>query len=238
MSCEYIETYTGRKANILAPTPEMFSIIDIAHALSSQCRYSGHTKYHYSVAQHCSLLAKWLEAHGGTALDCLQVLMHDAPEAYLVDIPRPIKQHMPEYRVWEAGIDKAIREWMGWSNFVVPEIQEKLDNRIIIDERVQLMSVSGNDWGTGDLKPLGVLIYPVSPKFAKEQFLRLYAKYSLAICGAPMYHRDQPIHVTGSQGNSLTVMELDVRGGVARQVRSHSSPWIHDKFKVGDGDEH
>src|ERR1035437_402751 len=94
----FIETYTGRAFWPLEPTMDALSVIDIAHALSNQCRYSGHVQFFYSVAQHCCLLAGWLADHGGSALDCLQILMHDAPEAYLVDIPRPVKQYMPQYR--------------------------------------------------------------------------------------------------------------------------------------------
>src|ERR1700743_459210 len=126
-SATFIETYTGRAFWPLSPTPEAISIIDIAHALSNQCRYSGHVRFFYSVAQHCCLLAQWLEANGGSALDCLQILMHDAPEGYLVDIPRPVKQYMPEYRVWDHRINEAIRQWMGWTDLELPTRQDELD---------------------------------------------------------------------------------------------------------------
>src|ERR1035437_8998322 len=62
----FIETYTGRAFWPLAPTMDALSIIDIAHALRNQCRYSGHVQYFYSVAQHCCLLATWLANHGGS----------------------------------------------------------------------------------------------------------------------------------------------------------------------------
>src|ERR1035437_7115321 len=106
----FIETYTGRAFWPLAPTADALAVIDIAHALSNQCRYSGHVVFFYSVAQHCCLLASWVVSHGGSALDALQILMHDAPEAYLVDIPRPIKQYIPEYRLWDHNINYVIRE--------------------------------------------------------------------------------------------------------------------------------
>src|ERR1035437_9682530 len=109
----FIETYTGRAFWPLEPTMDALSVIDIAHAVSNQCRYSGHVQFFYSVAQHCCLLAGWFADHGGSALLCLQILLHDAREPYLVDIPRPVKQYMPQFRVWDRDINDVIREWLG-----------------------------------------------------------------------------------------------------------------------------
>jgi len=163
----YIETYTGKAFFPLEPTVKDISIIDIAHHLANQCRYSGATAWHYSTAQHCCLLADYVEANNGSPLDCYQMLMHDAPEAYLVDIPRPVKQFMPEYRKWDKAINSVIREWLGISHVPVPPWQDDLDSRVIVDERAQVMSDSGNDWGH-DLKPLGVVIEPWLPRIAEQ----------------------------------------------------------------------
>ena len=253
-AAEFIETYTGRAFYPLKPTMDALSIIDIAHALSNQCRYAGHVQWFYSVAQHCCLLAKWLSEHGGTPLDCLQILMHDAPEAYLVDIPRPVKQHMPQYRLWDHEINEVIREWMGWKKLPMLAIQDELDSRIIVDERAALMSRSGLTWGHhGD--PIGIEITNWTPAEAEQTFLMMYAAYSKPVYGSHQYINynwgNLPgLAVVNSDMKSvLDVMEVDVRGHVARLklrddegivVRDTTGgvfprpqwKWMHGKFEV------
>lgn len=227
----FIETYTGRAFYPLHPIKEALSIIDIAHALSNQGRYSGHTAFFYPVAQHCCLLAAYVTNHGGSALDALQILMHDSPEAYLIDMPRPVKQHMPEYRTWDNAINSVIRSWMGWDGIPIPHWQDELDSRIIVDERAQLMSKSGNDWGH-KLEPLGIGIEPWSPEEAERTFLTQYAAYSHAVDGKHWYlNSDWNIpakvyHEASSDSAEIAdVMEVDIRGGVAR-IRLRDSDGI------------
>jgi hypothetical protein len=251
----FIETYTGRAFWPLEPTMDALSVIDIAHALSNQCRYSGHVQFFYSVAQHCCLLAAWLSAHGGSALDCLQILMHDAPEAYLVDIPRPVKQYMPQYRVWDHGINDVIREWMGWKDLPMLAIQDELDSRVIVDERAALMSRSGLDWGH-HLEPVGIRIEPWGPHQAEKQFLMQYAAYSKEVYGSYQYINHEwgiPVQILHEGGsdmkNPTDLIEVDVKGGVGRMrvrddegiiVRDTSGGmfpraqwrWEHGKFEV------
>lgn len=219
---DFIETYTGRAFWPLKPTVDALSIIDIAHALSNQCRYSGHVKFFYSVAQHCCLLAEWLSDNGGSALDCLQILMHDAPEAYLVDIPRPVKQFMPQYRVWDHAINHVVREWMGWSDLPMLAIQDELDSRIIVDERAALMSNSGLDWGH-TMKPVGVNIAPWTPAEAEKTFLMQYAAYSKEVYGTYQYVNHEwglPVSIhyetNSDHKRTLDVVEVDVKGRVGR----------------------
>jgi len=219
---DFIQTYTGRAFWPLKPTMEALSVIDIAHALSNQCRYSGHVNFFYSVAQHCCLLASWLSERGHSPLDCLQMLMHDAPEAYLVDIPRPVKQFMPQYRVWDHAINDVIREWMGWKDLPIPSFQDDLDSRIIVDERAALMDCS-LDW-QHSREPVGVNIIPWSPMEAERQFLIQYAAYSRAAYGQHFYINEQwsiPVAITYESASDCPtsgrdLMEVDVRGGVAR----------------------
>lgn len=104
-----IRTFTGIYINVFEPTPEMICIEDIAHALSMQCRFGGHLPYFYSVAQHsasCCALAS--PAHK------LAALLHDASEAYLLDIPRPIKKRLANYKEIEDGLMKVIAAKYGF----------------------------------------------------------------------------------------------------------------------------
>lgn len=84
---------SGVLFDVFAPKEEDIDINDIAHALSNLCRYGGHSPKFYSVAQHsvlCSLKGKNLQEQ-------LELLMHDASEAYLIDLPKPIKMQIPQY---------------------------------------------------------------------------------------------------------------------------------------------
>ncbi len=94
-----IRTFTGKWVNVFDPKPEMFCIEDIAHALSHQCRFGGHLPQFYSVAQHsvmCSRLVS--KPHKKPAL------MHDSSEAFLLDIPRPIKKKLSNYKEVEHNL--------------------------------------------------------------------------------------------------------------------------------------
>ena len=82
----FITTYTGKKFHYLNPSPEEIDIVDIAHALSLSCRFRGHCKWFYSVAEHSVRVAEIV-----TPVFQLEALLHDAAEAYIPDIPRPIK---------------------------------------------------------------------------------------------------------------------------------------------------
>ena len=104
-----IRTFTGIYMNVFEPTPEMICIEDIAHALSQICRFGGHLPVFYSVAEHswyCSQLVK--PEHQ------LAALMHDASEAYLLDIPRPIKNQLTNYKEIEHKLMLLIAEKFGF----------------------------------------------------------------------------------------------------------------------------
>lgn len=86
-----IETFSGRVIRPLSPDPEDICIEDIAHSLANSCRFTGHTRQFYSVAQHSFLVADLLSIKGFSELG-LHGLLHDASEAYLSDIARPVKR--------------------------------------------------------------------------------------------------------------------------------------------------
>jgi hypothetical protein len=101
-----IRTFSGIYMNVFEPTLEMICIEDIAHALSYQCRFGGHLPKFYSVAQHslnCSYLIEDRELK-------LAGLLHDASEAYLLDIPRPIKHRLSNYKEIEDKLMRLIAE--------------------------------------------------------------------------------------------------------------------------------
>ena len=93
----YITTYTGNHFNPIEPDSSLIDIRDIAHALSMACRGNGHVTSFFSVAQHCVNCAREAEARNLSRRVILACLLHDAAEAYLSDVPRPLKSFMPQY---------------------------------------------------------------------------------------------------------------------------------------------
>jgi uncharacterized protein len=100
-----IRTNSGALIDILNPDPALISIEDIAHSLSHICRFNGHTDGHYSVAQHCVLMSEL--PHLPKHLR-LTALLHDAAEAYLGDVVRPLKHLLPEYMKIEEHMERVI----------------------------------------------------------------------------------------------------------------------------------
>jgi hypothetical protein len=100
---DVLQTYTGLVLRPLDPWPGDFRIEDIAWSLAHQCRYNGHTKMFYSVATHSLLVSYFLPPRLR-----LEGLLHDASEAYLSDLPSPIKQAMPEYQKVEYALELAL----------------------------------------------------------------------------------------------------------------------------------
>lgn len=99
-----LKTVSGRLVDYRNPQPEMFNAIDIATGLAHECRFGGQLEFHYSVAQHSLLV----HALAPKELKLL-ALMHDAPEAYLKDIPKPLKVILGStYSDIEQAFEKAI----------------------------------------------------------------------------------------------------------------------------------
>lgn len=116
------------------PTIKQVNIFDIAHALSQLCRFAGQFPSFYSVGAHSLLVSQWIERNGGTPEECLAGLLHDATEAYLADLPSPIKRQCKSYRTLEARYAKIIaKKFM--IPFPLPEIVHRADAAILEIEK-------------------------------------------------------------------------------------------------------
>ncbi len=107
---DYITTHSKIHFTPLKPRKEQIVIEDIAHSLSLMTRANGHFPEFYSVAQHCIHCYEEAVAHGYDKRICLACLLHDASEAYLADITRPVKKNLPKYLVIEKILQDAIYE--------------------------------------------------------------------------------------------------------------------------------
>lgn len=188
-----IRTYTGKMFNLLEPDPGVIDIKDIAHALSNQCRFTGHTSTFYSVAEHSVnvsnvplLNTKELQLIG---------LLHDATEAYLVDLPRPIKKFTDLgaiFKLHENHIWEAIALHFGLP-LEIPEEVHEADRIVLVTEKRDLMR-KGPDWDSygqsfldnkgGEVKPLSKVIYPLALPFQSESaYLNRYYSLTEALVG-------------------------------------------------------
>lgn len=160
--------------------------LDIAHALSNQCRYSGHTRVHYSVAQHSvmvSLIAEYLLPRDASDEEIMATaragLLHDASEAYLVDIPSPLKQ-LPEfeaYRAAEKRLERIILKRFGLPE-ELPAAVKKADLIALSTEKRDLMVEPPEPWI--DLpEPLERTIQTMTPAQAELKFLERFDELGL-----------------------------------------------------------
>jgi uncharacterized protein len=136
----WIGTYTGKKFYPYDPKPEDVCLEDIAHSLSKQCRFNGHCEILYTVAQHSINCAKLLKELGYDVKYQLYALLHDASEAYLSDLPRPVKEYMPEYYEVEQKVQDVIWEHFGLSKPTKEDwdIIYFADNQLLYWEGVKL----------------------------------------------------------------------------------------------------
>lgn len=165
----YIQTFSGKRINLLDPKVDDICIEDIAQALSLQCRFSGHCKEFYSVAQHSVFVSKLCEPQ-----DAMYGLLHDASEAYLVDIPKPLKYSgkFDVYLKFEEKMMKVIHKKFNL-NKEEPESVKMADRVMLMTEARDLASkFNPCDWGK--VPPATFTIKPVFYTEAKEMFLNRY----------------------------------------------------------------
>lgn len=143
----WIETRNGVKFHFLEPLEDEILLEDIAYALSQQCRYSGHCSRFYSVAEHCVLVSALLPARLKMA-----GLFHDAAEAYLTDLPKPVKDFFPDYKVMEDRLMEAIARKFDIEGLDDPLVKAA-DTQQLSTEAHYLMPSQGNDWYWGEGRP-------------------------------------------------------------------------------------
>lgn len=176
----WISTHTGKQFDPLNPQTPDIVIEDIAHALGNMCRFAGHTKEFYSVAQHSVLVSQILEEQGHDLTTQLRGLLHDATEAYMVDIPRPLKiqSFMAEYRVAEDRLEAAIAERFfndGWT--VCTPLVKKADVIALATEARDLMPQADalHSWEMlKHIEPMDQIIVAQGPYTAGCNFLTRY----------------------------------------------------------------
>lgn len=165
----FVSTYSGKQFYPLAPAAEQLDIEDIAHGLAYQCRFNGQTRYFYSVAQHSLIVADLVPARLRRA-----ALLHDAAEAYMGDMVKPLKQLFPLFSKIEARVMAAIGQRYDIARFDDPAIKHA-DRVALAMEKRDLMPNSSEAWESlrgVDADP--TTIVPMSPADAKTAFLAAF----------------------------------------------------------------
>ena len=169
----YITTYTGKHFDPTNPDMSQVDIRDIAHALSFICRGSGNTNIFFPVSRHCFYCAREAEARGLSREVVLACLLHDASEAYMMDIPKPIKDNLlPQYRVYEnALLDCIYQKFLGRSlTEEEARLVDEVDHTLLMYDLKYLLNIDTQ------LPELHIdLVYEFEPfECSRDNFLRLF----------------------------------------------------------------
>lgn len=154
--------------DFLDPSNHTFDIESIATALSNLCRYTGHVKNFYSVAEHCYIVSLLVPEQYA-----LEGLMHDASEAYCGDVASPLKALVPEYKKIELGVQEAIAKFYNL-RYPFPKCIHEADKIAYVTER-QSVSDTGQDnmWHTG-FRPEHITIVGHPPEVARKLFINRF----------------------------------------------------------------
>ena len=169
----YISTYLGNRFYPFSGRIEAVEIEDIAHGLAFQCRFNGQTKAFYSVAQHSLLVASMLPTHLKLA-----GLLHDAAEAYVGDMVKPLKIYIPQYERIERQVGRVIHQVFGLENVDNIAIK-RADLVMLATEKRDLMPNSTEPWKVIEGYPrMKERIKPMGPEEAKADFLKAFSVYA------------------------------------------------------------
>lgn len=164
----WIQVRSGKVIYLLNPKPDDILLTDIAHALSNICRFGGHSDF-ISVAQHSVMVSRYV-----SPINAMWGLMHDASEAYLGDVPRPVKYYefMGEYRRLERIFMRVICE-----RFDLPPQEPAevgwVDDIVLVTERRDVCVDQEIDWGIMRT-PLKEIVIPMAPRQARWAFIERF----------------------------------------------------------------
>lgn len=163
----WICTFSGSRYYPADPLAAEVKIVDIAHALAYQCRYTGHAKFFFSIAEHSILVSEVVPPE-----HALVALMHDAPEAYIHDISGPLKRSLPDYRAVEA------KNWIAIAKkyhlpMILPACVKSADTAVLLTEMKALMPPMPGDHGIRG-EPADVQVMGLPPEEAESLFLHRF----------------------------------------------------------------
>jgi hypothetical protein len=174
-----IQTYSGRIFYPLDPREAEITLSDVAHGLAHKARFTGHTKTFYCTAEHSVRVSKCVEMLGGTLMQQFVALHHDDSDAYIPDVPTPLKvlEEFKFFRNVEKKIEEACYRKFGC---VVDDysIVKKADIMLLLTEKRDLMPNQNKNWGKFKESPIPApyRIKPWTPTKAKKEYLKRHLK--------------------------------------------------------------
>ena len=209
----------------LRPDAELIDIKDIAHALSMLCRANGHFKSFYSVAQHSINCMHEAKARGCSEKIQLACLLHDASEAYLSDVTRPVKAELPRYSEIEQPLQELI--WEKWLTEPLTSDEEaqvfQIDDAILAHEFINLMGEK-----LGDTAPLLFSL----PEFTftgfdtcKQEFIRLFYRLT---------KREKSVFAVGIDWMKPYWLAVELRGEEISIAKLKHISEINERYKYAD----
>lgn len=184
-----ILTASGNYFDFLRPELSTFTAWDVAHALSHICRYTGHCREHYSVAQHSVLVSRIVPPE-----DALAGLLHDAAEAFIGDVSKPLKNLLPDYQLIERRVEAAVMARFGLPSELPASVKHadlvllKTEKRdLLADHRATGWDRFGcptqweprdpEEWtGLNHIECLAETIVPMAPGAAAEAFMARFVE--------------------------------------------------------------
>lgn len=176
----YMQTYSGQHVNVLSPKSDEIHIDDIAIALAKQCRFNGHCRDFYSVAQHCVVGADQFLMQGRRDL-AREFLLHDATEAFVGDMIRPVKRCLPSFSVIEDKFWSVISR-----KFKLPKIHSSevhdMDNIMAVWEKRDLLPNSSEWPNMPDISALNLpKLHGWTWEVAQTEYLYYYKKLFIEV---------------------------------------------------------
>jgi uncharacterized protein len=163
---------SGGWFDLMDPWSSDFTIEDIAHGLGNQCRYAGQCSRFYSVAEHSLHVSDVVDGFD------LEALLHDAAEAFLGDITRPLKQLLPDYRRIEKNVEAAISKRFNLNPDALQVVKEA-DLSVLAAEQAQIMPTGTDEWATlAGIEPAPIRVKHLSPDEARKAFLQRFNQLS------------------------------------------------------------
>jgi hypothetical protein len=160
--------HSGSYFDLLDPAGSTFTLGDIAHGLGNTCRFAGQCNSFYSVAEHC-----WHASHLVPDNLRFAALMHDAAEAFIGDVTRPLKSLLPDYKAIEKNIEAVIDEQFALGGLAGHEIVKRADLQMLAAEQRQLMPAHADEWAClAGIDVPGINWRGWSPTEAAAQWLR------------------------------------------------------------------
>ena len=167
-----IKVAAGHYVDLAEPDPATIDIVTVAAALSKICRFGGHCPAFYSVAEHCIHATKLAFSEGFVGEAAIAVFLHDAAEAYIGDMVKPLKVMMPQYAEVEQRFEAAIQNAFCVDFHKWADVIKRFDRAMLKAEKIAMWPEDTEVWmGFSEIEDRDVELRYFDPLDAEKHFL-------------------------------------------------------------------